>query len=161
MADIFEIEIPDMAYRCAKAYNERIKPYARERTHMVCLSSAFNYFFNHMDLSDTADAVVTAAKASGGVGSDRLSGRQWSTGAFCRASGRFGQRLVLRDWPCARPWGLPVWAHRFPRLRRRPSPICLGEHCAWGCIVALLENGFRSHGGGRVRSGSGVLRGGQ
>ena len=63
-ADVFELEIPDMAYRCAKAYNERIMPFAKA-DHMVCLSSAMNYYYGHMEIPTGADAVCTAAKAPG------------------------------------------------------------------------------------------------
>ena len=136
-ADIFEIQIPDMAYRCAAAYNERIRPSAGKE-HMVCLSSAFNYYYGHMELSAGVDAVVTAAKspgsalrteylAGGGVPGllavyQDASGRAWDRGlAICKAMG-FGRVGIQKS-----------------TVEEETVTDLMGEHCAWGCIVALLR----------------------
>ena len=136
-ADIFEIQVPDMAYRCARVYNERMKPAARPY-HIVCLSSAFNYYYGHMDLAPGADAVVTAAKSPGsavrteyvaGNGVPALlavhrdaSGKAWERGlAVCKGMGftRVGVQATT--------------------VEEETVTDLLGEHCAWGCIVALLK----------------------
>lgn len=136
-ADMIELEIPDMAYRCAEAYNQRIRPNAREH-HAVCLSSALNYYYGHMDLPAGADALVTAAKAPGsavrteftaGRGAPALlgvhqdgTGRAWERGlALCRAMG-FTRGGVKRT-----------------TVEEETVTDLLGEHCAWGAIVELLK----------------------
>ncbi len=150
-ADVFDLEIPDMAFRCAAAYNDVIKPAAKPY-HMVCLSSAFNFYYGHLDLAAGADAIVAAPKspgsavrtefvAGGGVPGllavhQDASGRAWERGlAYCKAIGftRAGlQETTVEEETCT---------------------DLLGEHCAWGAIVALLrtvyevmiEAGFDPH----------------
>jgi ketol-acid reductoisomerase len=139
-ADVFEIQIPDMAYRCAAAYNDRIRQ-AAKADHMVCLSSAFNYYYGHMELSPGVDAVVTAAKSPGsavrtefvaGGGVPALlavhqdgSGRAWEKGlALCGAMG-FGRVGIQKS-----------------TVEEETVTDLLGEHCAWGCIVVLLQTVF-------------------
>ena len=139
-ADIFELQIPDMAYRCAKAYNEVIKPVAK-KYHMVCLSSAMNYYYGHMDLAPGVDAVVTAAKAPGaavrteyvaGKGVPGLlavhqdaSGLAWERGlAVCKGIGFTRAGVQETD------------------VEEETVTDLLGEHCAWGAIVALLKTVF-------------------
>jgi len=136
-ADVFDLQVPDMAYRCAAAYNEQIKPKAKPY-HLVCLSSAFNFYYGHMDLAPGADAIVAAPKspgsavrteflAGGGVPGllavhQDASGQAWPRGlAFCKALGftRAGlQETTVEEETCT---------------------DLLGEHCAWGAIVALLK----------------------
>ena len=139
-ADIFEIQIPDMAYRCAKAYNERIKPVAKKE-HMVCLSSAFNYFYGHMELSSGVDAIVTAAKSPGSAVRTE----------FVAGKGVPGLLAVHQD-ASGSAWekGLAVCKGMgFARVGIQKSTVeeetvtdLLGEHCAWGCIVELLKTVF-------------------
>jgi len=136
-ADIFEIQVPDMAYRCAKTYNEQIKPVARDY-HIVCLSSAFNYYYGHMDLPAGADAIVTAAKgpgsavrteyeAGGGVPAllavhQDVSGKAWERGlAICKGMGF--ARVGVQE----------------TTVEEETVTDLLGEHCAWGAIVELLK----------------------
>jgi len=136
-ADVFDLQVPDMAYRCAAAYNERIKPSAKP-SHMVCFSSAFNFYYGHVELPDGADGIVAAPKspgsavraeflAGGGVPGllaihQDASGKAWERGlALCKAIGftRVGvQRTTVEEETCT---------------------DLLGEHCAWGAIVALLK----------------------
>lgn len=136
-ADIFELEIPDMAYRCAKTYNERIKPVAK-KSHMICLSSAMNYYYGHMEIPIGADAVCTAAKAPGSaVRSEYLAG-----------SGVPALLAVHQDGT-GKAWkrGLAVCkAMGFTRVGVQQTTVeeetvtdLLGEHCAWGAIVELLK----------------------
>ncbi len=137
MADIIELEIPDMAYRCADAYNNVIKPSAKPY-HIICLSSAMNYYYGHMDIGPGVDALVTAAKAPGsavrteytaGRGVPALlavhkdsSGQAWERGlALCSAMG-FTRAGVRRT-----------------SVEEETVTDLLGEHCAWGAIVALLK----------------------
>jgi len=136
-AEIFELEIPDMAYRCAKAYNERLAPLAKEG-HMICLSSAMNYYYGHMNLPAHADAVVTAAKSPGsavrteyeaGNGVPAIlavhqdaTGKAWERGlAVCKGMGftRVGVQKTT--------------------VEEETVTDLLGEHCAWGAITALLK----------------------
>ena len=63
-ADVFNLQVPDMAYRCAAAYNEKVKPVAKA-SHMICVSSAFNYYYGHIVPADGVDAVVAAPKGPG------------------------------------------------------------------------------------------------
>ena len=139
-ADIFELQVPDMAYRCAKAYNEVIKPAAKEY-HMVCLSSAMNYYYGHMDLGSGADAVVTAAKAPGSAVRTE----------YCAGKGVPGLLAVHQD-ASGRAWerGLAVCKGiGFTRAGVQETNVeeetvtdLLGEHSAWGAIIALLKTVF-------------------
>ena len=135
--DIFEVEVPDMAYRAAKTYEERIKPYASKR-HMLCFSSGLNYYYGIVKPGAEVDAVITAAKGPGsavrteyvaGFGVPALlgihqdaSGQAWELGlALCKGMGftRAGvQRTTVEEETCT---------------------DLLGEHCAWGAIVQLLK----------------------
>jgi len=136
-ADVFDLQVPDMAYRCAAAYNETIKPVAKP-SHTVCFSSAFNFYYGHVELPDGADGIVAAPKGPGsavraeftaGSGVPGLlavhqnaSGKAWERGlALCKAIGftRVGvQATTVEEETCT---------------------DLLGEHCAWGAIVALLK----------------------
>jgi len=135
--DIFEVEVPDMAYRAAKTYEERIKPHAKKR-HMLCFSSGLNYYYGVVKPGPQVDAAVTAAKGPGsavrseyvaGFGVPALlgihqdaSGQAWEVGlALCKGMGftRAGvQRTTVEEETCT---------------------DLLGEHCAWGAIVQLLK----------------------
>jgi ketol-acid reductoisomerase len=139
-ADIFELEVPDMAYRCAAVYNRQIKPHAKPY-HMVCLSSAMNFYYGHMPVPAGADAVVLAAKSPGsavrtefaaGGGVPALlavhqdsSGQAWQRGlALCKAQGY--TRVGVQE----------------TTVEEETLTDLLGEHCAWGAIVALLKTVF-------------------
>jgi len=135
--DIFEVEVPDMAYRAAQTYEERIRPYAKKQ-HMLCFSSGLNYYYGVVKPGAKVDAVVTAAKGPGsavrteyvaGFGVPALlgihqdaSGQAWEIGlAICKGMGftRAGvQRTTIEEETCT---------------------DLLGEHCAWGAIVHLLK----------------------
>ncbi len=135
--DIFEVEVPDMAYRAAHAYETRLKPHAKKK-HMLCFSSAMNYYYDIVKPGPEVDAVVTAAKGPGsavrteyvaGFGVPALlgihqdaTGQAWELGlAVCKGMGftRAGvQRTTIEEETCT---------------------DLLGEHCAWGAIIQLLK----------------------
>ncbi len=139
-ADIFEVEVPDMAYRAARTYEERLRPHAGKE-HMLCFSSGMNYYYGIVKPGPGVDAIVTAAKAPGsavrteylaGFGAPALlgiqqdaSGNAWELGlALCKGMGftRAGvQETTIAEETCT---------------------DLLGEHCAWGAIVALLKTVF-------------------
>jgi ketol-acid reductoisomerase len=139
-ADIFELQIPDMAYRCAKAYNEVIKPLAKPY-HMICLSSAMNYYYGHMNLPTGADAIVTAAKSPGSAVRTE----------FVAGNGVPGILAVHQD-ASGKAWdrGLAICKGMgFTRVGVQETTVeeetvtdLLGEHCAWGAIVELLKKTY-------------------
>ncbi len=139
-ADIFELQVPDMAYRCAEAYNRKIRPVAKAY-HMICLSSAFNFYYGHIVPPPGADAIVTAAKSPGSaVRTEYVAG-----------SGVPGILAIHQD-ASGKAWerGLAVCKGiGFTRVGVQQTTVeeetvtdLLGEHCAWGCIVALLKTVF-------------------
>lgn len=139
-ADIFEIQIPDMAYRCADAYNAEIKP-SHKPGDVVCLSSAFNYYYGHMEAPAGVDALVTAAKGPGSA----------VRGEYVRGSGVPGLLAVHQDnTGHAFATGLALCkAMGFTRVGVLESTIeeetvtdLLGEHCSWGAIVYLVKTVF-------------------
>jgi len=139
-ATVFEIQVPDMAYRCADVYNEKIKPY-HARGSVVCLSSAFNYYYNRMSAPDDVDAIVTAAKGPGAAVRDEylkgggvpalLAIHQNNTGtakevglALCKAMGFTRVGVVMST------------------VEEETVTDLLGEHCSWGAIVYLVKAVF-------------------
>lgn len=136
-ADVFNLQVPDMAYRCAAAYNEKVRAFAKE-SHMICVSSAFNYYYGHIVPGEGVDAVVAAPKGPGasvrtefvaGNGVPGLlavhkdsSGSAWKRGlALCKGMGF--TRLGVQE----------------TTIEEETLTDLLGEHCAWGAIVELLK----------------------
>lgn len=139
-ADIFELEIPDMAYRCAKAYNEVIKP-AAKKYHMVCLSSAMNYYYGHMDLAEGADAVCTAAKAPGSaVRTEYIAGR--GAPALLAVHKNTSGKAWQRGFAVCKAMGFTKAGVQKTTVEEETVTDLLGEHCAWGAIVELLKTVF-------------------
>jgi len=139
-ADIFEIQVPDMAYRCADVYNEKIKPHHIEGS-CVCLSSAFNYYYNRMSAPDGVDAIVTAAKGPGSAVREE----------YLKGGGVPGLLAVHQNnTGKAKEVGLALCkAMGFTRVGVVESTVeeetvtdLLGEHCSWGAIVYLVKTVF-------------------
>lgn len=139
-AGIFEVQVPDMAYRAAKAYNERIVPHAT-KSHMICFSSGFNFYYGHVVPAPGVDAVITAAKGPGSaVRLDFLAGRGVPAllGIHQNASGRAWERgLAL-----CKGIGFTRAGVQETTTEEETCTDLLGEHCAWGAIVWLLKSVF-------------------
>ena len=54
-ADIFNLQIPDMAFRLADAYNQKIRDKHKEGD-LICLSSGFNFWYGHIVPPEFVDA---------------------------------------------------------------------------------------------------------
>lgn len=139
-ADIFEIQVPDMAYRCADVYNEKIKSRHRKGS-CVCLSSAFNYFYDRMAAPEGVDTIVTAAKGPGSAVREQ----------YTKGSGVPGLLAIHQNnTGNAREVGLALCkAMGFTRVGVVESTVeeetvtdLLGEHCSWGAIVYLVKTVF-------------------
>lgn len=139
-ADVFELQIPDMAYRCAKAYNERIKPFAKP-DHMVCLSSAMNYYYGHMEVPAGADAVCTAAKAPGSAVRTEYVAGNGVPGLLAVARNGTG-KAWQRGLAVCKAMGFTRVGVQETTVEEETVTDLLGEHCAWGAIVALLRTVF-------------------
>ncbi|MGQ9682005.1 MAG: ketol-acid reductoisomerase [Anaerolineae bacterium] len=135
-ASIFNLQVPDMAFRLADVYNQAIKPHHRPGD-LIVLSSAFNFYYGHMSAPEGVDAIVCAPKSPGSaVRSEYVKGRgipgllaihQDATGhaharglALCKALG--WTRVGVQD----------------TTIEEEAVTDLLGEHCAWGCIAFLL-----------------------
>ncbi|MCL5103937.1 MAG: ketol-acid reductoisomerase [Armatimonadetes bacterium] len=139
-AYVFDIEVPDMAYRCADVYERQIKPHGKAGD-MIVLSSAFNYYYGHMPIPDGIDAIVAAPKGPGSA----------VRGNFLKGSGVPGLLAVHKD-STGNAWnrGLALCkAIGFTRVGVQETTIeeetvtdLLGEHCSWGAIVILVKTVF-------------------
>ncbi len=139
-ANIFDIEIPDMAYRSAEVYNEYIGPNHKPGD-VVVLSSAFNYYHGHMQAPEEADAIVCAPKGPGSA----------VRGQYLKGGGVPGLLAIHQDnTGNARQMGLALCkAIGFTRVgvmetsvREETLTDLLGEHCSWGAIVCLVKTVF-------------------
>jgi len=139
-ADVYNLQIPDMAFRLADAYNQHIKG-AHKAGDVICLSSAFNFYYGHIQPPAGVDAVVCAPKGPGAA----------VRSEFVRGSGVPGLLAVHQDASGrAHAMGLAICkAVGFTRLGVQDTTVeeetltdLLGEHCAWGAIVALLRACF-------------------
>jgi len=136
-AQVFNLQVPDMAYRLADTYNEIIKP-EHDKGDLICLSSAFNFYYGHIDPPKGVDAIVAAPKSPGsavrkeyekGNGVPGLlaihqdaTGEAWKRGlAICKAVGF--TRVGVQE----------------TNIEEETITDLLGEHCAWGAITALLR----------------------
>ncbi len=135
-AQIFNLQIPDMAYRLADTYNNEIKPNHSEGD-IICLSSAFNFYYNHIEVPPGVDAIVAAPKSPGSAVRKE----------FEKGNGVPGLLAIHKDSTgMARERGLAICkAVGFTRVGVQETTIeeevvtdLLGEHCAWGAIVTLL-----------------------
>jgi ketol-acid reductoisomerase len=138
--DIFNLQIPDMAYRLADTYNEKIKERHKEGD-LICLSSAFNFYFKHIIPPAGVDAIVVAPKGPGSAVRKE----------FEKGSGVPGLLAIHQDASGkAKELGLALGkAIGFTRVGLQETTVeeetvtdLLGEHCAWGAIVALLRTVF-------------------
>ena len=139
-ADIFNLQVPDMAFRLAKAYNEEIKP-KHKTGDMICLSSAYNYYYRHIIPPEEVDAIVAAPKSPGSAVRTE----------YVKGKGVPGLLAVHQDASGeAHARGLALCkAIGFTRVGVQDTTIeeevmtdLLGEHCAWGAIVSLLRTVF-------------------
>jgi len=138
--DIFELETPDMAYRLAETYNEKIRKWHKEGD-VICLSSAFNFYFNHIVPPPGVDAIVLAAKSPGSAVRKE----------FEKGSGVPALLAIHQDASGkAKQIGLAICkAEGYTRVGVQETTVeeetvtdLLGEHCAWGAIVTLLKTVF-------------------
>lgn len=139
-ASIFNLQIPDMAYRLADAYNKKIKD-KHNYGDVICLSSAYNYYYGHMVPPEGVDAIVAAPKSPGSaVRKEYVEGR-----------GVPGLIAIHQDATGnAHKIGLALCkAIGFTRAGVQDSTVeeelitdLIGEHCAWGAIVSLLRAVF-------------------
>ncbi len=139
-ADVYNLQIPDMAFRLADAYNQHIKG-KHKAGDVICLSSAFNFYYGHIIPPAGVDAVVCAPKGPGAA----------VRSEFVRGSGVPGLLAVHQD-ASGRGHALGLAICKgvgFTRLGVQDTDVeeetmtdLLGEHCAWGCIVALLRACF-------------------
>jgi len=139
-ADVYNLQIPDMAFRLADAYNQKIKA-KNKAGDVICLSSAFDFYYGHIVPPAGVDAVVCAPKGPGSA----------VRSEFQRGSGVPGLLAVHQDASGhAHAMGLAICKGvGFTRLGVQDTSVeeetltdLLGEHCAWGCIVALLRACF-------------------
>jgi ketol-acid reductoisomerase len=139
-ADIYNLQIPDMAFRQADAYNQMLRD-KNKPGDLVCLSSAYNYYYDHIDPPPGVDAIVAAPKSPGSaVRQEYVQGR-----------GVPGLLAIHRDASGqAHALGLALCkALGFTRVGVQDTTVeeelvtdLMGEHCAWGAIVSLLRAVF-------------------
>jgi len=139
-AQIFNLQIPDMAFRLADVYNTKIKP-RHKPGDLICLSSAFNFYYNTMSAPSGVDAIVCAPKSPGSA----------VRSEFVKGKGIPGLLAVHQDATGkAHARGLAICkALGWTRVGVQDSTVeeetvtdLLGEHCAWGAITALLRAVF-------------------
>lgn len=139
-ADVFNLQIPDMAFRLADVYNRHIKP-RHKAGDVICLSSGFNYYYGHLVPPPGVDAVLVAPKGPGAAVRQE----------FLKGWGVPGLLAVHQDASGhAHAIGLAICkAVGFTRAGVQDTSVeeevvtdLLGEHCAWGAIVALLRACF-------------------
>jgi ketol-acid reductoisomerase len=139
-ATIFNLQIPDMAFRLADAYNKFIRDKHKDGD-LVCLSSAYNYYYGLMDIPKGVDAIVVAPKSPGSAVRQE----------YLKGKGIPGLVAIHQDATGkAHSLGLALSkAMGFTRVGVQDSTIeeelvtdLMGEHCAWGAIVSLLKATF-------------------
>ena len=139
-ANIFNLQIPDMAFALAATYNRYIKD-RNQFGDLICMNSGYPYYYGHLVPAQGVDAVVAAAKSPGSA----------VRSEFVRGSGVPGLLAVHQDATGqAHGRGLALCkALGFTRVGVEDSTVeeevatdLLGEHCAWGAIVVLLRTVF-------------------
>lgn len=139
-ADIFNLQIPDMAFRLAEAYNQKIKD-KHKVGELICMSSGYNYYYGHIVPPRGVDAIVAAPKSPGSTVRQE----------YVKGSGVPGLLAIHQDASGkAHARGLAICkALGFTRVGVQDTNVeeevatdLLGEHCAWGAIVVLLRTVF-------------------
>jgi ketol-acid reductoisomerase len=139
-ADIFNLQVPDMAFRLADAYNQKIKDKHNDGD-LILLSSAYNYYYDHIQPPAGVDAIVVAPKSPGSAVRQE----------YAQGNGVPGLLAVHQDASGkAHDLGLALCkALGFTRVGVQDTTVeeelvtdLMGEHCAWGAIVSLLHTVF-------------------
>ncbi|MFB3905759.1 MAG: ketol-acid reductoisomerase [Acidobacteriota bacterium] len=138
--DVFNLQVPDMAYRCAAVYNEKIKPAAKPQ-HLICLSSAFNFYYAHIKPAPTVDAVVAAPKGPGAAVRTEFAAGRGVPGILAVHQDASGQAWDLGLALC-KGIGFTRAGVQKTTVEEETCTDLLGEHCAWGAIVQLLKTVF-------------------
>jgi ketol-acid reductoisomerase len=139
-ADIFNLQIPDMAYRLAAAYNEKIRG-KHKAGDLICLSSAYNYYYGHIEPPDGVDAIVAAPKSPGSAVRTEYVAGHGVPGLLAVHQDATGQAHA-RGLALCKALGFTRMGVQDTTIEEEVVTDLVGEHCAWGAIVVLLKTVF-------------------
>ena len=136
-AQIFNLQISDMAYKLADTYNNIIKP-KHDDGDMICLSSAFNFYYNHIIPPQGIDAIVAAPKGPGSAVRKEYEKGKGVPGLLAIHQDATG-KAKERGLAICKAVGFTRVGVQETTVEEETVTDLLGEHCAWGAITALLR----------------------
>jgi len=139
-ADVFNLQIPDMAFRLADAYNEKIRG-KHKPGDLICLSSAFNYYYGHIVPPSGVDAIVAAPKSPGSAVRQEYVNGKGVPGLLAVHQDASGQAHA-RGLALCKALGFTRVGVQDTTIEEEVVTDLLGEHCAWGAILSLLRAVF-------------------
>jgi ketol-acid reductoisomerase len=138
--DIFILQVPDMAFRLADIYNREIRG-KHKSGDLICLSSAYNYYYGHVVPPEGVDAIVAAPKSPGSAVRDEYMQGRGVPGLLAIHQDASGKAHEIGLALC-KALGFTRSGVQDATVEEEVVTDLLGEHCAWGAIVVLLRTVF-------------------